>query len=88
MRSRPKSSRTEYNYSMQGFGRRRIAAIVVVSSIASAGYGYYRYCYPYGRSHCCDMALWLQLRLYAQSHDGWFPKGESSSEASLSLLYH
>ncbi len=43
--------------------------------------------YPYGRSHCCDKALYIALRQYADSHDGWFPRGQASPEASLSLLY-
>ena len=29
----------------------------------------------------------LTLKFYADAHDGWFPKGEASPEASLSLLY-
>lgn len=28
----------------------------------------------------------MELLSYADQHDGWFPKGESSPEASLSLL--
>ena len=43
--------------------------------------------YPFGPSHCCDKALSFALRAYAETHDGWFPKGESSPEASLCLLY-
>lgn len=43
--------------------------------------------YPYGPSHCCDKGLMSTLRSYADTHDGWFPKGESTPEASLSLLY-
>jgi hypothetical protein len=29
----------------------------------------------------------MQLLDYTEKHDGWFPKGEASPEASLSLLY-
>ena len=43
--------------------------------------------YPYGWSHCCDLGLYLGLDNYATLHDGVFPAGESSPEASLSLLY-
>jgi hypothetical protein len=43
--------------------------------------------YPYGPSHCCLKGLGLVLHLYAEEHDGKFPAGAGSPEASLSLLY-
>jgi hypothetical protein len=43
--------------------------------------------FPYGRSHCCDLQLMLSLEEYARNHGGSFPTGESTPEASLSLLY-
>ena len=43
--------------------------------------------YPFGHSHCCDKALMLALMNYAEKHDGSFPSGEATPEASLSLLY-
>ncbi len=43
--------------------------------------------YPYGRSHCCLKQIGLALHLYASAHEGIFPAGESSPEASLSLLH-
>ncbi|HVV71235.1 MAG TPA: hypothetical protein VHI52_07030, partial [Verrucomicrobiae bacterium] len=43
--------------------------------------------YPYGRSHCCIKSMLLALNLYAQEHQGRFPAGQPSPEASLSLLY-
>jgi hypothetical protein len=43
--------------------------------------------YPYGWSHCCDKALSMALWQYADKHNGRYPAGESSPEASLSLLY-
>lgn len=49
--------------------------------------GYFAYEYPYGASHCCDLALADALILYAERHDDWFPRGESTPEASLSLLH-
>jgi hypothetical protein len=53
-----------------------------------AGYSLYRHVkYPYGWSHSCDKTLLLALQEYAEDHGGAFPAGESSSEASLSLLY-
>jgi hypothetical protein len=42
--------------------------------------------YPYGWSHCCLAGLGLALQQYAQEHDGHFPAGAGSPEASLSLL--
>src|SRR5262249_13638862 len=51
------------------------------------GYGYYRYHFPYGQTHRCDLALSFALHDYAEKHDGWFPRGEATPEASLSLLY-
>jgi hypothetical protein len=67
---------------------RRLAVILlIVAALACAAYGYYRYSYPYGMSHCCDKALYFELSRYAAEHDGWFPRGEASPEASLSLLY-
>lgn len=43
--------------------------------------------YPFGHSHCCDKALYLALMNYAESHNGDFPAGDGTPEASLSLLY-
>ena len=43
--------------------------------------------YPFGPSHCCDKAIAFALRDHAMKNAGWFPHGESSPEASLSLLY-
>ena len=42
--------------------------------------------YPYGRTHCCDKALHMALLQYAESHDGWFPRGEETPEASLNVF--
>jgi hypothetical protein len=33
------------------------------------------------------LALGFALERYADEHDGWFPRGEATPEASLSLLY-
>lgn len=48
---------------------------------------HHKYKYPYGWTHCCDKGVYLALVSYAAAHDGWYPRGESSPEASLSLLY-
>lgn len=52
-----------------------------------AGVAYHKYQYPYGWSHCCDLQLGVALRSYAELNGGWYPKGELTPEASLSLVY-
>jgi hypothetical protein len=61
--------------------------IVVVAVLLGVGYAWFRYQYPYGFSHCCLKGLGAGLREYAEKHNGRFPEGEKSPEASLSLLY-
>ena len=46
----------------------------------------YRYVYPYGWSHCCNKAIGFALLRYADDHEGHFPSGGATPEASLSLL--
>jgi hypothetical protein len=63
---------------------------IVFAMLVLAGFAYHwyhRYRYPFGWSHCCDKQLMFALQEYADRHDGWFPKGEATPEASLSLLY-
>ena len=55
--------------------------------LAGLGMGYVWYEFPYGASHCCDLALYQALEQYAQAHGGAFPTGEATPEASLGLLY-
>lgn len=43
--------------------------------------------YPYGKTFCSENCLAMYLRKYAERHAGWFPMGEDSPEASLSVLY-
>jgi hypothetical protein len=59
----------------------------IFAGLAASGYGFYCYRYPYGYTHCCDKILCFSLQDYAEQHDGWFPKGEATPQASLSLLY-
>src|SRR5258708_4073993 len=71
---------------------RRIAkwlaiAAGVILAIVGLAYGYARYHYPYGSSHCCDLNLYFALLHYANDHSDGFPTGEAAPEASLSLLY-
>lgn len=63
-------------------------AVLVGGSLALALYVYSQLLsYPYGRSHCCLKALGLSLLQYAEKHNGHFPAGAGSPEASLSLLF-
>ena len=72
---------------MRRWKKRAAIAIAVVAVLAAAGFAYHRHHYPYGWSHCCDKQLMFALLDYADRHGGWFPKGEESPEASLSLLH-
>jgi hypothetical protein len=72
---------------MRRWIKRLAIAAGVLIVLAAAGMAYHRYRYPYGRSHCCDKQLSSVLIQYAEQHDGWFPRGEATPEASLSLLY-
>ena len=64
-----------------------IIAFTVVAALIASAYGYYRYKFPYGWTHCCDKQLYLVLRNYAELHNGRFPTGQSTPEACLSLLH-
>jgi hypothetical protein len=63
-----------------------VVSVVVIAGLVGGGYAWYRDTYPFGYSHCCDKQLDLMLHNYADSNGGWFPKGEATPEASLSLL--
>jgi hypothetical protein len=64
-----------------------IVVLAVVGVIVGGVYGWRRYTYPYGVSHCCLKGLARALHNYAEQHDGRFPSGGGCPEASLSLLY-
>ena len=63
-----------------------VAALVLVVGLAAI-YGAYRHKYPYGMSHCCILQMAGALRTFAEDHNGQFPAGKATPEASLSLLY-
>ena len=63
-----------------------VAALVAVVGLAAL-YAAYRAKYPYGMSHCCILQMSGALRTYADDHNGQFPAGQVTPEASLSLLY-
>jgi hypothetical protein len=61
--------------------------VVVIAIGVTVEQAWYRYTFPYGWSHCCDIQLGFALRQYAEDHGGHFPSGGDCPEASLSLLY-
>jgi hypothetical protein len=61
--------------------------LTAVAALWCAAWSAYRWYFPYGQSHCCDIQLWLGLQNYADQHGGRFPAGEKTPEASLSLLF-
>jgi hypothetical protein len=68
---------------------RPIIRIVVVGIglLVTSAVVYYRATYPYGGSHCCILVMRSALQQYAEENGGKFPAGQTSPEASLSLLY-
>ena len=72
---------------MNKWARRATVAATLITLLAGAGFAIYRYHYPYGWTHCCDSQLGRALNQYAVLHGGWFPRGEVTPEASLSLIY-
>jgi hypothetical protein len=62
-----------------------VAALVAVVGLAAL-YAAYRAKYPYGMSHCCILIMGGALKEYANDHNGQFPTGKATPEASLSLL--
>jgi hypothetical protein len=72
---------------MRRWKKRVALTSVVVAVLAAAGTAYYRHRYPHGWSHSCDKQLLMALMAHADRHGGWFPRGEASPEASLSLLH-
>lgn len=72
---------------MRRWQKRAVRTLTVVSVVVALGYGYRAYRYPYGWSHCCDKQLYFALERYSERHEGWFPKGEATPEASLSLMH-
>jgi len=68
--------------------RRYLLGGAITSMVVALGlYAFYRYTYPYGYNHCCDLLLLRALEEYAETHEGAFPAGGPTPEASLSMLY-
>jgi hypothetical protein len=73
---------------MNRWQRYNTLAAVVILAILGGGFAYWHHTnYPYGVSHCCAKQISTALKMYALDHGGRYPAGESSPEASLSLLY-
>ncbi|WP_020472658.1 hypothetical protein [Zavarzinella formosa] len=72
---------------MRRLAKRAVIFIALVAVLRVVGGVIYDHRYPHGWSHCCDKQLYMALLNYADQHDGWFPKGEATPEASLSLLH-
>jgi hypothetical protein len=61
--------------------------LAALAGVVGSGWLYYRWKYPYGVSHSCDLQLMFALNQYAEEHGGAYPAGEATPEASLSLLF-
>jgi hypothetical protein len=69
---------------------RRKKPLIIAGIVLMLGMGVwslYRWTFPYGPSHSCDICLKFALDAYADEHGGLYPAGQASPEASLSLLY-
>lgn len=68
--------------------RRWLSGLAIGLLVVVLGFSVdYRRTFPYGSSHCCDLILLQALEEYAGNHNGAFPTGGPTPEASLSLLY-
>jgi hypothetical protein len=64
-----------------------INILAVLGILVVAGMVYYKWRFPYGASHCCILVMAGSLEQYANDNAGHYPAGQSSPEASLSLMY-
>jgi hypothetical protein len=76
---------------LDAFGMRKrfvIVAVVLgtITILISGWSAYSKWKYPCGWSHCCIILMVNAMEQYAEEHGGRYPAGESSPEASLSLL--
>jgi len=66
--------------------RRRWLVPAIVGGVILTTWIGFKVSYPYGPLHCCTKLMGQTLVSYAATHDGWFPRGQNSPEASLSLI--
>jgi hypothetical protein len=64
-----------------------LATAAILMSLGLGVWSLYRWTFPYGPSHSCDIGLKFALDAYADDHGGIYPAGQPTPEASLSLLY-
>jgi len=69
--------------------RSRIWLLISLSGgfVVAIALAYYHWRFPYGMHHRCILILSGALRAYADDHNGIFPSGGNSPEASLGLLH-
>jgi len=67
--------------------RLTIWGVVSLILLILVAFGWYRWEFPYGQSHCCILNVGGALQSYAEDHDSRFPSGGDCPEASLSLIY-
>ena len=67
--------------------RAALVVLGVLGCLIAGCYAWRKHEYPYGISHACDKGLYLDLSNYAERHEGNFPTGELTPEASLSLIH-
>lgn len=67
--------------------KRRVASGAIILFAALALPAHYLWKYPFGRSPQAAAALYAALCAYAEAHDGRFPTGGETPEASLTALY-
>lgn len=64
-----------------------LGVLAILVTTVCIGAVSYKRTFPYGESHCCIDAMSSALEIYAINNFGHYPAGQSSPEASLSLLY-
>jgi hypothetical protein len=69
--------------------RHPLISTLIVSGVLVSwlSWRHYRYWYPYGWSHCCDLCLSSAIYGYAERNGGKYPTGGATPEGSLGLLY-
>jgi hypothetical protein len=63
-----------------------LGSLLVMALFIARGYGWYRYQYPYGAPHRCNIGIYIFLMEYTHDHDGNFPQGEDSATALSKLV--
>ncbi|MSU58505.1 MAG: hypothetical protein EXS35_10060 [Pedosphaera sp.] len=61
-------------------------AVIIIAVVVVSTWLWLRMTYPYGSHRVCAESVSSALTNFATLHDGWFPHGGASPEASLSLL--